>query len=142
MKKYDYSIEMSRDIISIDTATFHSIGLSSDELSKRMSENPSYEIFIKYIDDIPAGFIGIMKVSTPHYLAHWIDLIAVSPDYQGNGVARDMARYVKNYVRENYPASEFMSALVRSSNTASLRSLESEGFKPDGKGSFELLFSE
>ena len=132
MKKYDYSIEMSRDIISIDTATFRSIGLSSDELSKRMSENPSYEIFIKYIDDIPAGFIGIMKVSTPHYLAHWIDLIAVSPDYQGNGVARDMARYVKNYVRENYPASEFMSALVRSSNTASLRSLESEGFKPDG----------
>ena len=107
-----------------------------------MSENPSYEIFIKYINDIPAGFIGIMKVSTPHYLAHWIDLIAVSPDYQGNGVARDMARYVKNYVRENYPASEFMSALVRSSNTASLRSLESEGFKPDGKGSFELLFSE
>lgn len=142
MKKYDYSIEMSRDIISIDTATFRSIGLSSDELSKRMSENPSYEIFIKYIDDIPAGFIGIMKVSTPHYLAHWIDLIAVSPDYQGKGVARDMARYVKNYVRENYPASEFMSALVRSSNTASLRSLESEGFKPDGKGSFELLFSE
>lgn len=142
MKKYDYSIEMSRDIISIDTATFRSIGLSSDELSKRMSENPSYEIFIKYIDDIPAGFIGIMKVSTPHYLAHWIDLIAVSPDYQGNGVARDMARYVKNYVRENYPASEFMSALVRSSNTASLRSLESEGFKPDEKCSFELLFSE
>ena len=142
MKKYDYSIEMSRDIISIDTATFRSIGLSSDELSKRMSENLSYEIFIKYINDIPAGFIGIMKVSTPHYLAHWIDLIAVSPDYQGNGVARDMARYVKNYVRENYPASEFMSALVRSSNTASLRSLENEGFKPDGKGSFELLFSE
>ena len=142
MKKYDYSIEMSRDIISIDTATFRSIGLSSDELSKRMSENPSYEIFIKYINDIPAGFIGIMKVSTPHYLAHWIDLIAVSPDYQGNGVARDMARYVKNYVRENYPASEFMSALVRSTNPASLRSLESEGLKPDGKGSFELLFSE
>ena len=96
MKKYDYSIEMSRDIISIDTATFRSIGLSSDELSKRMSENPSYEIFIKYINDIPAGFIGIMKVSTHHYLAHWIDLMAVSPDYLGNGVARDMARYVKN----------------------------------------------
>ena len=31
MKKYDYSIEMSRDIISIDTATFRSIGLSSDK---------------------------------------------------------------------------------------------------------------
>ena len=142
MKKYDYSIEMSRDIISIDTATFRSIGLSSDDLSKRMSENPSYEIFIKYIDDIPAGFIGIMKVSTPHYEAHWIDLISVIPDYQGNGAAKDMARYVKNYVRENYPSSEFMSALVRSSNTASLRALESEGFRPDGKGSFELLFSE
>lgn len=142
MKKYDYSIDMSRDIVSIDTSTFKSIELSSDELAGRMATNPSYEIFIKYIDDIPAGFISIMHVCTPHYEAHWIDLIAVSPEYQGNGVAKEMILYVKNYMIEYHPSSEFISALVRSSNVPSIKAFENEGFKTDGKGSFELMFFE
>ncbi|WP_028829766.1 GNAT family N-acetyltransferase [Proteocatella sphenisci] len=140
MKKYDYSIEMSRDLISIDTSTFKSITLSSDELAKRMSRNPSYEIFIKYINDVPSGFISTMHVCTPHYEAHWIDLMAVSPDYQNNGVATEMIGYVKNYMNEYHPSSEFISALVRSSNVSSLRALENQGFKTDGQGSFELVF--
>lgn len=140
MKKYDYSYKMSQDIINIDTLTFKDITISPDALSLRIADNNSYEIFVKYMDEIPIGFIGIMYVCTPHYEGAWIDLLAVCPQFQGKGIATNMISSVKDYISDTQPHIEFMSALIRSSNSPSLRAVEKAGFKDDGKGNFKLVF--
>ncbi|MGB5824739.1 MAG: GNAT family N-acetyltransferase [Proteocatella sp.] len=140
MKKYDYTNQMSADIIKIDASTFKDITLAPDQLSLRMSANDSYEIFVKYSNNSPVGFIGIMYVNTPHYNGAWIDLIAVCPEEQGKGMAAFMISYVKDYISDNRPDTEFISALARSTNLPSLKAFKKEGFANDGKGNFELLF--
>lgn len=144
MKKYDYSLKMSQDLINLDALTFKDITLDADSLAKRMKQNSAYELFIKYIADEPAGFIGIMYVSTPHYNAAWIDLMAVNPKFQNKGIAKEMITFIKaslsaekNSLKNNV---EFISALIRKSNIASLSAAKSQGFKSDGNGDFELLF--
>lgn len=131
---------MSADIIKIDALTFKDITLSPDELSLRMKKNDSYELFVKYSNNSPVGFIGIMYVNTPHYSGAWIDLIAVCPEEQRKGMAAFMISYVKDYISDNRPDTEFISALARSSNESSLKAFRKEGFSNDGKGTFELLF--
>lgn len=140
MKKYDYSMKMSKDIIHIDSLTFNDISITPEELSLRMRKNKNYELFVKYIDDVPAGFIGIMYVSTPHYEAAWIDLLAVSPDFQGNGLGKTMIAYVKCYLCSSDKNIEFISALIRENNYASLGAAKAQDFSEDGKGNFKLLF--
>lgn len=140
MKKYDYSMKMSKDIIHIDSLTFKDISITPEELSLRIRKNKSYELFVKYIDDIPAGFIGIMYVSTPHYEAAWIDLLAVIPEFQGKGLGKAMIDYVKCYLCSSDKNVEFISALIRGTNYASLGAAKAQGFSEDGKGDFKLLF--
>lgn len=144
MKKYDYSLKMSQDLINLDALTFKDITLDAANLSKRMKQNFAYELFIKYIADEPAGFIGIMYVVTPHYNAAWIDLMAVNPKFQNKGIAKEMINFIKTYLSSEKNSRknnvEFISALIRKSNIASLNATKSQGFKSDGNGDFELLF--
>lgn len=140
MKKYDYSLKMTQDLIDIDMLTFKDITLNAADLTKRMKQNKAYELFIKYIDNEAVGFIGLMYVNTPHYNAAWIDLMAVTPKFQNKGIAKEMIKFSKAYLISEKNNVEFVSALIRKSNLSSLSAAKSQGFKSDGKGDFELLF--
>lgn len=140
MVQYDFTIKMSEDIILIDSETFNDISICGLDLLQRLSTSSNYEVFIKYIANIPVGFIGLMHVDTPHYSGTWIDLIAVRPDFQKQGFAKEMIDFSKKYISETRPDSEMMSALVRKGNFSSNYAFKSSAFKNDGNGDFELLF--
>ncbi len=137
---YDNSEKMSEDIIFIDKNTFGEITCTAQELSEKLSELSNYHTFVFYTGDTPCGYIALLHVCTLHYEAVWIDLMAVRPEFQGKGIAQKMVAESKDYCRAAYPNAEFMSALIRTSNLASLGAATKQGFSTDGKGSFELLF--
>lgn len=140
MKKYDYTINMSQDIIDIDAATFKDISLTASELSLRIKKNPSYELFVHYVNNTPAGYLGLMYVTTPHYEGAWIDLLAVHPNFQNKGIGKYMIDQAKSYIKDEKSSIEFISALIRKHNLPSLNAAKSQGFRSDGNGDFELLF--
>ena len=137
---YDYTEKMTEDIIRIDRETFGEISVSAAELAEKLENSSNYSVFVDYQENVFRGFIALLKASTLHYDAVWIDLMVVLPAYQGQGIAQEMIAEVKRHASERFPQAEFISALIRQSNLASIGAASKQGFAPDGKGSFELLF--
>ncbi len=142
LKEFDYSPAMAEALRSIDRETFCGITLSPEELIEKLKASPAYSVFVDYLDEKPTGYITLLSVRTLHYDAVWIDLMAVLPAFQSKGIAQRMIAEAKHRIRTKFPSAEFVSALVRTTNAASLGALKHAGFSADGKGAFELLFLE
>jgi len=127
-----------KELIQIDKATFGDISENVSDI-KKVIESPNYKILVASYDDKLVGFVGLMFVNTLHYDAMWIDLLAVSPDYRNKGIATEL---VKKAVQHSKTLNlEFISALVRTDNHGSLKTLDKFGFKHEGN-EFKLLIKD
>lgn len=136
VKKFDYSLTMAADIIAIDRETFQDITMSKEVLCQTLSNWKNYDIYISYINDKATGFIGLMKAITPHYQGWWIDLLAVIPEKQGNGIGSKLIAFAK----ENYKTEDnVITALIRKNNGSSIKAAERNGFKTDMDINFGLF---
>lgn len=134
---YDYSESMSRDILFIDKHSFNEIPYSTLELSNRMKKTPNYSIYVKYINEEPVGYIGLLDVQTPHYSGVWVDLIAVVKQYQNQKIAQHMLKDIIEILSEKNV--HLFTALVRETNISSLKAFKKNIFKEENN-SFKLLY--
>ncbi len=136
LKKYDFTEPMSSDIIFIDEQSFNDIHYSVEEFSYRMKNASNYCIYVKYIKSIPVGYIGLLEVQNPHYHGVWIDLIAVSKQYNNQNIAQNM---IKSIVEKfNNKGINLFTALVKETNKPSLKVFEKNQFKGES-ACFKLL---
>lgn len=140
LKRFDYTEKMIQELMFIEKATFGEMSQNPKEVLHQLGNAPNYQIFLWYDNDRPVGFIAIMYVTTLHYRSAWIDLMAVHPSAQGQGIAKNMVQDCIAMLKEADLALEFVSALVRITNVSSLTALEKNGFSEDKKGDFKLLF--
>lgn len=124
-----------KELIQIDKETFGDMSENIEDIIKVVN-NPNYKVLVASYDDKLVGFIGLMLVNTLHYDAMWIDLLAVSPDYRNKGIATELVE--KAVQLSKTLGLDFMSALVRNDNHASLNTIEKFGFKHEGS-EFKLL---
>ena len=50
IKKFDGTIEIVRDVMTIDNESFKDIDCSAETLCKRLEKNKQYELYVKYED--------------------------------------------------------------------------------------------
>ncbi len=75
IKKFDGTIEMLEDVMTIDNESFKDIDCDAETLCKRLEKNKQYELYVKYEKDIPIGYLGLLYVANLHYDGVWVDLI-------------------------------------------------------------------
>ena len=100
IKEFDGSQKMMEDIIYIDSKSFKDIDSDIDELCERIKKNKQYQLFIKYSQNIPVAYLGILYMFNLHYDGAWIDLIAVVEEHRNKGIGRELLKFVENKVKE------------------------------------------
>lgn len=132
IKEFDGSQKMMEDIIYIDSKSFKDIDSDIDELCERIKKNKQYELFIKYIQNIPVAYLGILYMSNLHYDGAWIDLIAVVEEHRNKGIGRELLKFAENKVKEKKGA-VVLTGLVRKDNVSSSTMFLNSNFKPSEK---------
>ena len=132
IKEFDGSRKMMEDIIYIDSKSFKDIDSDVDELCERIKKNKQYELFIKYIQNIPVAYLGILYMSNLYYDGAWIDLIAVVEEHRNKGIGRELLKFAENKVKEKKGA-VVLTGLVRKDNVSSSTMFLNSNFKPSDK---------
>ena len=132
IKEFDGSRKMMEDIIYIDSKSFKDIDSDIDKLCKRIKKNKQYELFIKYMQNIPVAYLGILYMSNLHYDGAWIDLIAVVEEHRNKGIGRELLKFAENKVKEKKGA-VVLTGLVRKDNVSSSTMFLNSNFKPSEK---------
>ena len=132
IKEFDGSQKMMEDIIYIDSKSFKDIDSDIDELCERIKKNKQYELFIKYMQNIPVAYLGILYMSNLHYDGAWIDLIAVVEEHRNKGIGRELLKFAENKVKEKKGA-VVLTGLVRKDNVSSSTMFLNSNFKPSEK---------
>ena len=132
IKEFDGSRKMMEDIIYIDSKSFKDIDSNIDKLYERIKKNKQYELFIKYMQNIPVAYLGILYMSNLHYDGAWIDLIAVVEEHRNKGIGRELLKFAENKVKEKKGA-VVLTGLVRKDNVSSSTMFLNSNFKPSEK---------
>ena len=132
IKEFDGSRKMMEDIIYIDSKSFKDIDSDIDKLCERIKKNKQYELFIKYMQNIPVAYLGILYMSNLHYDGAWIDLIAVVEEHRNKGIGRELLKFAENKVKEKKGA-VVLTGLVRKDNVSSSTMFLNSNFKPSEK---------
>ena len=101
IKEFDGSRKMMEDIIYIDSKSFKDIDSDVDELCERIKKNKQYQLFVKYLQNIPVAYLGILYMSNLYYDGAWIDLIAVVEEHRNKGIGKKLLKFAENKVKEN-----------------------------------------
>ncbi|MGY0395407.1 GNAT family N-acetyltransferase [Fusobacterium sp. SYSU M8D902] len=129
IKKFDNSRKMMEDIFFIDSKSFNDIDCNIDELCERIKKNNKYELFIKYKDEKPIAYIGILYVANLHYDGAWIDLIGVIEEFRNVGIGSELVKYAEKIVREQ--GKKIITGLIRKNNISSINMIRHSNFKND-----------
>lgn len=132
IKEFDGSQKMMEDIIYIDSKSFKDIDSDIDELCERIKKNKQYQLFVKYSQNIPVAYLGILHMSNLHYDGAWIDLIAVVEEHRNKGIGRELLKFAENKVKEKKGA-VVLTGLVRKDNVSSSTMFLNSNFKPSEK---------
>lgn len=132
IKEFDGSRKMMEDIIYIDNKSFKDIDSDIDELCERIKKNKQYQLFVKYLQNIPVAYLGILYMSNLHYDGAWIDLIAVVGEHRNKGIGRELLKFAENKVKEKKGA-VVLTGLVRKDNVSSSTMFLNSNFKPSEK---------
>ena len=132
IKEFDGSRKMMEDIIYIDSKSFKDIDSDIDELCERIKKNKQYQLFVKYSQNIPVAYLGILYMSNLHYVGAWIDLIAVVEEHRNKGIGRELLKFAENKVKEKKGA-VVLTGLVRKDNVSSSTMFLNSNFKPSEK---------
>ena len=131
IKEFDGSQKMMEDIIYIDSKSFKDIDSDIDELCKRIKKNKQYQLFVKYLQNIPVAYLGILYMSNLYYDGAWIDLIAVVEEHRNKGIGRELLKFAENKVKEK--KGTVLTGLVRKDNVSSSTMFLNSNFKPSEK---------
>lgn len=131
IKEFDGSQKMMEDIIYIDSKSFKDIDSDIDELCKRIKKNKQYQLFVKYSQNIPFAYLGILYMSNLYYDGAWIDLIAVVEEHRNKGIGRELLKFAENKVKEK--KGTVLTGLVRKDNVSSSTMFLNSNFKPSEK---------
>ena len=132
IKEFDGSQKMMEDIIYIDSKSFKDIDSDIDELCERIKKNKQYQLFVKYSQNIPVAYLGILYMSNLYYDGAWIDLIAVVEEHRNKGIGRELLKFAENKVKEKKGA-VVLTGLVRKDNVSSSTMFLNSNFKPSEK---------
>ena len=132
IKKFDVTIEMVRDVMTIDNESFKDIDCSAETLCKRLEKNKQYELYVKYEKDIPIGYLGLLYVANLHYDGVWVDLIAVRKDWQNKGIGQELLKFAQERAKEN--GVDTITGLVKRENISSSAMFKKEKFNYDETG--------
>ncbi|MCY7007763.1 GNAT family N-acetyltransferase [Fusobacterium simiae] len=131
IKEFDGSQKMMEDIIYIDNKSFKDIDASTDELCERIAKNKQYQLFVKYIQNIPVAYLGILYMSNLHYDGAWVDLIAVVEEHRNKGIGKELLKFAENKVMEK--KGTVITGLVRKDNFSSSTMFLKSDFKSNEK---------
>ena len=131
IKEFDGSRKMMEDIIYIDSKSFKDIDSDIDELCKRIKKNKQYQLFVKYLQNIPVAYLGILYMSNLHYDGAWIDLIAVVEEHRNKGIGKELLKCTENKVKEKKGTA--LTGLVRKDNVSSSTMFLNSNFKSSEK---------
>ena len=131
IKEFDGSQKMMEDIIYIDSKSFKDIDSDIDKLYERIKKNKQYELFIKYMQNIPVAYLGILYMSNLHYDGAWIDLIAVVEEHRNKGIGKELLKFAENKVKEK--KGTILTRLVRKDNFSSSTMFLNSCFKSSEK---------
>jgi len=131
IKEFDGSQKMMEDIIYIDSKSFKDIDSDIDELCKRIKKNKQYQLFVKYLQNIPVAYLGILYMSNLYYDGAWIDLIAVVEEHRNKGIGKKLLKFAENKVKEK--KGKVLTGLVRKDNFSSSTMFLNSNFKPSEK---------
>ena len=131
IKEFDGSQKMMEDIIYIDSKSFKDIDSDIDELCKRIKKNKQYQLFVKYLQNIPVAYLGILYMSNLYYDGAWIDLIAVVEEHRNKGIGKKLLKFAENKVKEK--KGTVLTGLVRKDNFSSSTMFLNSNFKPSEK---------
>ncbi len=131
------TLEDAEGILEIDQVTFKECTDSPAEILSNLCDR--YPAYIAWQGPLAVGYICLMQVRTLHYRACWVDLVAVRPDHQGQGIAK--ALIAQGLAHAHETGAEFLSALVRKGNDPSFGAFRHEGFEAVGEG-FDLMVCE
>ena len=131
IKEFDGSRKMMEDIIYIDSKSFKDIDSDIDELCKRIKKNKQYQLFVKYLQNIPVAYLGILYMSNLYYDGAWIDLIAVVEEHRNKGIGKKLLKFAENKVKEK--KGTVLTGLVRKDNFSSSTMFLNSNFKPSEK---------
>ena len=132
IKEFDGSQKMMEDIIYIDSKSFKDIDSDIDELCERIKKNKQYQLFVKYLQNIPVAYLGILYMSNLYYDGAWIDLIAVVEEHRNKGIGRELLKFAENKVKEKKGA-VVLTGLVRKDNVSSSTMFLNSNFQPSEK---------
>ncbi len=132
IKEFDGSRKMMEDIIYIDNKSFKDIDSDIDELCERIKKNKQYQLFVKYLQNIPVAYLGILYMSNLHYDGAWIDLIAVVEEHRNEGIGKGLLKFAENKVKEKKGA-VVLTGLVRKDNFSSSTIFLNSCFKSSEK---------
>lgn len=132
IKKFDVTIEMVRDVMTIDNESFKDIDCSAETLCKRLEKNKQYELYVKYEKDIPIGYLGLLYVANLHYDGVWVDLIAVRKEWQNKGIGQELLKFAQERAKEN--GIDTITGLVKRENLSSSAMFKKEKFNFDETG--------
>lgn len=132
IKKFDGTIEMVRDVMTIDNESFKDIDCSAETLCKRLEKNKQYELYVKYEKDIPIGYLGLLYVANLHYDGVWVDLIAVRKEWQNKGIGQELLKFAQERAKEN--GIDTITGLVKRENLSSSAMFKKEKFNFDETG--------
>ena len=131
IKEFDGSRKMMEDIIYIDSKSFKDIDSDIDKLCERIKKNKQYELFIKYMQNIPVAYLGILYMSNLYYDGAWIDLIAVVEEHRNKGIGKELLKFAENKVKEK--KGTVLTGLVRKDNFSSSTMFLNSCFKSSEK---------
>lgn len=137
IKLFDNSEKMMQDIILIDNKSFKDIDCSVDVLCKRIKNNNQYELFVKYENDLPIAYLGILYVANLHYDGAWIDLIAVNEDFRNKGIGTELVNFAEKRVKEK--GKNIITGLIKKENLSSINMVKHRNFTYNSTGFFLFL---
>lgn len=137
IKLFDNSKEMMQDVMYIDSKSFKDIDCDIDTLCKRIKNNNQYELFVKYDNNVPVAYLGILYVANLHYDGAWIDLIAVSEDFRNKGIGTKLVEFAEKRVKEK--GKNIITGLIKKENISSITMVKHRNFEYDTTGFFLFL---
>ncbi len=110
----------------IETLCF-ALPWSMDSLLQEMNDNPFAWYLGAFDGKTLAGYVGIWKIMDEAHMTN----LAVHPQYQRRGIARELLKHVKRYALKT--GADSMTLEVRESNIAAQNLYTSMGFTAVGK---------
>lgn len=125
VRQFDGSLEDAKGLLAVERTTFNECRYTARQLQAMLTRG-SQRAWLAIEDGEPCGFVVAFPISSLEGVWWEIDLVAVHPDWEGQGVGREL-------IRTAATAGEHLGcqarAVVSAENVRSARAFASAGFR-------------